>query len=253
MTHEEFKLYRVDLGIATYYIWHPGADLNYYLKNESSKIQVRAYRWMLRWRVSSLLLGRMNEQYIDSLSRTPFCKRALNIRCREKGYVTCDQGSNNQWVTKLVHSFCSISTIPWSILRIKPSLCRTRSGSVQQFPDSLWTPKVLSSHFVQRRAKLPHWSLSRGEAKKKSLYLTARATEQEKALAWRVSDAFASPWWNILYREEGGDKWQEEVCVWKMLCVCVWWWCLCCVIFLWRVEKVTLTATVPFSFPWAWC
>lgn len=108
--------------------------------------------------------------------------------------------------------FAPFLSIPWSTFRVQPSLCRTNSGSV--FLDSLWTPKVLCSHFLQARGKLKHLSLSRGEAKK-SLSLTARATEQEKALAWPVSDAL--PGHDEIYRERGWQMARKYVCG----CACV--------------------------------
>lgn len=115
-------------------------------------------------------------------------------------------------VSELAQRFCSILSIPWSTFRVQLSLCRTDSGSV--FSDCLWTPQVLCSHFLQARGKLKHLSLSQGEANK-SLSLTARATEQEKALAWRVSDAL--PDHDEIYRERGWRMARKYVCG----CACV--------------------------------
>lgn len=72
----------------------------------------------------------------------------------------------------------------------------------------------MCSHFLQANGKLKHLGLSREKVKKKkkNLSLTVRASEQEKALAWHVSDALAHHdeiYWGK--EVEGVDKWQESV------------------------------------------
>lgn len=73
----------------------------------------------------------------------------------------------------------------------------------------------MCSHFLQANGKLKHLGLSREKVKKKKkkyLSLTVRASEQEKALAWHVSDALAHHdeiYWGK--EVEGVDKWQESV------------------------------------------
>lgn len=71
----------------------------------------------------------------------------------------------------------------------------------------------MCSHFLQANGKLKHLGLSWEKVKKKkNLSLTVRASEQEKALAWHVSDALAHHdeiYWGK--EVEGVDKWQESV------------------------------------------
>lgn len=190
---------------------------------------------------SSLLLGRVNEQYTDSFNRTPFCK-CIGYMVQWIEHVTCEQSRDHQ-----------VACLNWlrGFAPFQPAH-GPPSGSCSVFaePALALSSSFLITYGLQRFCAVTfskqgeNWStwVCRGERQKKSLSLTARATEQEKALAWRVSNAL--PRHDEIYcTERGADKW------WADLCVSVFGGGVCVrVIFFWRVERVTVTATVPFSF-----
>lgn len=71
-------------------------------------------------------------------------------------------------------------------------------GFVQSLSPSKWKIEALGSVTGKGKKK-----------KKKNLSLTVRASEQEKALAWHVSDVLAHH--DEIYWGKEVDKWQESV------------------------------------------